>query len=78
MFNFVAIGLALGMSVALVAPASAREYAAIGAFADFVEYLEPSTVIIYGDTRIFWTHVVYIGTNDLGVDWTAQYESVDC
>jgi hypothetical protein len=73
-----AVLLALGMSVALVAPAAARDYDAVGAFDNSVEYLDPSTVKTDGDIRTFWTNVVYIRTNDLGIDWTSQHESVNC
>jgi hypothetical protein len=70
--------LAFGVSVALVAPALARDYSAVGAFDDSVEYLDPSTVKTDGDVKTFWTNVVYIRTNNLGIDWTSQHESVDC
>jgi hypothetical protein len=70
--------LALGASVALAAPVLAHDYAAIGAFNDSVEYLDPSTVSTGGNTKTFWTNLVYIRTNDLGIDWTSQHESVDC
>ena len=70
--------LALGASVALSVPALARDYDAVGAFGDSVEYLDPSTVKTDGDIKTFWTNVVYIRTNDLGIDWTSQHESVNC
>ncbi len=70
--------LALGASVALVAPALARDYAAVNAFADSVEYLDPTTVKTDGDIKTFWAYTVYISTNNLGIDWTSEYVSVDC
>jgi hypothetical protein len=47
--------LALGASLALAAPASARDYDSVGAFNDSVEYLDPSTVKKDGDIKTFWT-----------------------
>ncbi len=28
--------------------------------------------------KTFWTNLVYIRTNDLGIDWTSQHESINC
>lgn len=70
--------LALGASVALAAPASARDYDAVVAFDDSVIYLDPSTVKTDGDIKTFWAYTVYISTNNLGIDWTSEHKSVDC
>jgi len=71
----------LGLAIALgggAVPALAGDYDAVGAFGDSVEYLDPSTVKTDGDIKTFWTNIVYIRTNDLGIDWTSQHESVNC
>jgi hypothetical protein len=70
--------LALWASAALAAPAWARDYAAVVAFDDSVEYLDPSTVKTDGEIKTFWTNTVYIRTNNLGIDWTSEHVSVDC
>jgi hypothetical protein len=70
--------LALGASMALVAPAFAHDYAAVSAFDDSVKYLDPTTVKTDGDIKTFWINTVYISTTNLGLDWTSAHESVDC
>jgi len=61
-----------------MAPAFARDYAAVSAFDDHVEYLDPATVKTDGDIKTFWTKTIYVRTNSLGFDWTSERESIDC
>jgi hypothetical protein len=70
--------LALGASVALAAPALARDYVAVSAQEDNVEYLDPTTVKTDGDIKTFWAYTVFIRTTNLGIDFTSQHMSVDC
>jgi len=71
----------LGLAIALgggAAPALARDYVAVNALDDSVDYLDPTTVRTDGDIKTFWAYTVYIRTTNVGVDWTSEHRSVDC
>lgn len=69
--------LALGMSVAFVAPASAHEYSVVRVNTEAAVYLDPLTVKTDGDVKTFWINAVY-RTDEFGVDWSSEHQSVDC
>jgi hypothetical protein len=69
--------LALGMSVAIVTPVSAREYSVVRVNTEAAVYLDPLTIKTDGDVKTFWINAVY-RTDEFGVDWSSEHQSVDC